>query len=114
MRSIGMRFTAIGLSTLVWALPAWAQSTRPPDRAPLTRSDDDADFDSADAPDNGDAPMAHRPPPRQGRPVQNQSQSEYHDGSYYLKRCPSYCLNWDGRPMMGGGSPSCPAECSRQ
>jgi hypothetical protein len=80
MRSIGLRFTAIGLSTLVWALPAWAQSTRPPDRAPVTRSDDDADFDSADAPDDGDAPMGHRRP-KQGRPVRNRPQSHDPYGS---------------------------------
>jgi hypothetical protein len=110
MRSIGVRFTAIGLSTLVWTLPAWAQSTRPPDRPPLTRSDDDADFDSADAPDNGDAPMTSRPP-RQGRPVQDQPQ--YHDGSYYLTRCPSYCLSVGShRPI--GSSDICPAECKRE
>jgi hypothetical protein len=77
-----MGFTAIGLSTLVWALPAWAQSTRPPDRAPVTRSDDDADFDSADAPDDGDAPMGHRRP-KQRHPVRHQPHSQDPNGPYY-------------------------------
>jgi len=105
MRRIGMGFTAIGLSTLVWVLPAWAQSTRPPDRAPVTRSDDDADFDSADAPDNGNAPMASRRP-KQGRPVQNQPHPLSQDDEALLSklqncpyRDPTFCLRYQ-EPMQ--------------
>jgi hypothetical protein len=116
MRNIAMRFTAIGLFTLVWALPAWAQ--RMPndhqDQHPVTRSDDDADFDSADAPDDGDAPMASRRP-RQGRgPVQHPP--TYHDQSYQYRGCPSWCLGYGGRPLSTHAQDPhsmCPANCMR-
>jgi hypothetical protein len=99
MRNIAMRFTAIGLSTLVWALPAVAQTRMPNDRAPVTRSDDDAEFDSADAPDNGNAPMANRRP-KQGRPVQNRPQPQDPDEALFSNpgRCPfaspAGCMRW--------------------
>ncbi|MBV8835925.1 MAG: hypothetical protein JO000_05265 [Alphaproteobacteria bacterium] len=108
MRSRAILFTAIGLSAILLALPALAQPAARRDQAPQTRSDDDADFDSADAPDDGNAPMGARRP-RPAHPVQNRP--AYRDRGWYFNHCPSYCIS-DGRPIHQQGS-LCPAECTQ-